>query len=70
MAHMTRVVGRTVKQVTKHVRESETPGNVAEYRGEWVVMCDKCGMVDRADDPNTAEHRAARHRNNEEYYKH
>ena len=62
MSHLTRVQGRTVRKVVKHGSESTTPGNVMEWTGEWVVVCNKCGIIDKAADPTTAENRAARHR--------
>lgn len=61
MAHLTRVQGRTVRKPVRHGSESTTPGTVMEWIGEWVVLCDKCGIVDKAADPTTAEARAARH---------
>lgn len=61
MAHLTRVQGRTVRKVVQHGGESSTPGTVMEWTGEWVVICDKCGVIDKAADAADAEARAARH---------
>jgi hypothetical protein len=42
--------------------ESKTPGTVMEWVGEWAVICDKCGLIDKAATPADAEARAARHK--------
>jgi len=62
MAHLTRVQGRTVRTAVQHGSESSTPGTVMEWIGEWIVICDKCGTIDKAATPADAEARAARHK--------
>jgi len=62
MAHLTRVQGRTVRKAVQHGSESTTPGTVMEWTGEWIVICDKCGLIDKAATPADAEARAARHK--------
>jgi hypothetical protein len=61
MAHITSVQGRTVRKAVRHGMESKTPGTVMEWVGEWAVICDKCGLIDKTADAKTAEERAARH---------
>jgi hypothetical protein len=62
MSHLTRVQGRTVRKAVQHGSESPTPGIHMEWVGEWVVICDKCGLIDKAGTPADAEARAARHK--------
>lgn len=59
--HRTRVQDRTVRKAVQHGEESITPGVVMEWIGEWIVVCDKCGLVDKAASHASAEIRAVRH---------
>ena len=61
MAHSTHTQHRTLRRVVMHGSESTTPGVVEEYGEEWAVVCDKCGLIDKATTHADAEARAARH---------
>lgn len=58
--HRTRVQNRTVRKAITHW-DTTTSRTGMEWVGEWIVVCDKCGLVDKAPSHASAEIRAARH---------